>query len=422
ELQKYVDTLIIIPNQNLFRVANEKTTFADAFGMADNVLHSGVRGITDLMVMPGLINLDFADVRTVMMEMGKAMMGTGAGEGENRAIDAAEAAIANPLLDDISMKGAKGVLINITGGDDLTLFEVDEAANRIRGEVDPEANIIVGSTFDEALSGTMRVSVFATGIDADPALAREPSTYAEVSRSITRPKPVEAEPAAMPEPAKEAKRPSLFVFEDENEAAEANAEAPQPVVEPKPEARPEPRRESALATETRVVIDDTEEYGAPAQDEGLLAQEKVNRLRDKIQELARVQDPYIAPEPMEVETDEEELAQQEPAQPDPFADAAMRNGSRRDDKRGPSLVERLTGRGKSRLEENEEPLTLHQVHPEDEDKPVSEERQKPAEPRVRAETQVRSESQTESKPEPRVRRPMTADQIDIPAFLRRQAN
>jgi len=166
ELQKFVDTLIIIPNQNLFRIANEKTTFADAFNMADDVLHSGVRGVTDLMVMPGLINLDFADVNTVMSEMGKAMMGTGEASGENRAIEAAEAAISNPLLDDVSMKGARGVLINITGGMDLTLYELDEAANRIRSEVDPDANIIVGSTFDATMDGPMRVSVVATGIDA----------------------------------------------------------------------------------------------------------------------------------------------------------------------------------------------------------------------------------------------------------------
>lgn len=165
DLQQYVDTLIIIPNQNLFRIANENTTFADAFGMADQVLHSGVAGITDLMMKPGLINLDFADVRTVMNEMGKAMMGTGEATGENRAIEAAEAAISNPLLDEVSMKGAKGVLINITGGMDLTLYEVDEAANRIRSEVDPDANIIVGSTFDTSLDGRMRVSVVATGIE-----------------------------------------------------------------------------------------------------------------------------------------------------------------------------------------------------------------------------------------------------------------
>lgn len=166
ELQQYVDTLIIIPNQNLFRLANERTTFADAFKMADDVLYSGVRGVTDLMIMPGLINLDFADIRAVMAEMGKAMMGTGEAEGERRALDAAEAAISNPLLDDVSMKGARGVLINITGGYDMTLYEVDEAANRIREDVDSEANIIFGSTFDERLNGRMRVSVVATGIGA----------------------------------------------------------------------------------------------------------------------------------------------------------------------------------------------------------------------------------------------------------------
>ena len=165
-LQKMVDTLIIIPNQNLFRIATEKTTFTEAFSMADDVLYQGVKGVTDLMVRPGLINLDFADVRAVMDEMGKAMMGTGESDGEDRAIQSAEKAIANPLLDEISLKGARGVLINITGGYDLTLFELDEAANRIREEVDPEANIIVGSTLDPNLEGVMRVSVVATGIDA----------------------------------------------------------------------------------------------------------------------------------------------------------------------------------------------------------------------------------------------------------------
>jgi cell division protein FtsZ len=165
ELQNVVDTLLIIPNQNLFRVANEKTTFADAFAMADQVLYSGVACITDLMVKEGLINLDFADVRAVMREMGKAMMGTGEASGEKRALTAAEAAIANPLIDDASMRGARGLLISITGGNDLTLYEVDEAATRIREEVDPDANIIVGATFDETLEGIIRVSVVATGID-----------------------------------------------------------------------------------------------------------------------------------------------------------------------------------------------------------------------------------------------------------------
>ena len=164
EIQKYADTLIIIPNQNLFRLANEKTGFAEAFGIADNVLHKGVCGVTDLMVKPGMINLDFADIRTVMSEMGKAMMGTGEASGENRAIEAADSAINNPLLDETSMKGAKAILINITGGSDMTLFEVDEAANRIRKEIDPNANIIFGSALDNNIDGSIRVSLVATGI------------------------------------------------------------------------------------------------------------------------------------------------------------------------------------------------------------------------------------------------------------------
>jgi cell division protein FtsZ len=185
ELSQYVDTLIIIPNQNLFRIANEKTTFVDAFKMADDVLHSGVRGVTDLMMMPGLINLDFADIRAVMSEMGKAMMGTGEASGEGRAIMAAEAAISNPLLDDVSMKGAQGVLINITGGLDMTLYEVDEAANRIREEVDPDANIIFGSTFNESMHNVMRVSVVATGIDG----ATEDTSKARIRRYRVEPDP-----------------------------------------------------------------------------------------------------------------------------------------------------------------------------------------------------------------------------------------
>ena len=167
ELGKYVDTLIVIPNQNLFRIANEKTTFSDAFAMADQVLLSGVSGVTDLMVKEGLINLDFADVKSIMQGMGKAMMGTGEASGEKRAIEAAEAAISNPLLDDVSMKGAQGLLISITGGEDLTLFEVDEVATRIRNEVDNNANIILGATFDSNLEGSVKVSVVATGIQAN---------------------------------------------------------------------------------------------------------------------------------------------------------------------------------------------------------------------------------------------------------------
>src|SRR4051795_811808 len=182
ELQKAVDTLIVIPNQNLFRVATERTTFADAFAMADQVLYSGVACITDLMVKEGLINLDFADVRAVMREMGKAMMGTGEASGEKRALAAAEAAISNPLIDDASVKGARGLLISITGGKDLTLYEVDEAATRIREEVDQDANIILGATFDESMEGIIRVSVVATGIDQ--ALIAQPSELSATEQRI----------------------------------------------------------------------------------------------------------------------------------------------------------------------------------------------------------------------------------------------
>ncbi|WIY25511.1 cell division protein FtsZ [Parasedimentitalea psychrophila] len=219
-LQKVVDTLIIIPNQNLFRLANEKTTFTEAFSMADDVLYQGVKGVTDLMVRPGLINLDFADVRAVMDEMGKAMMGTGEAEGETRAVEAAEKAIANPLLDEISLRGAKGVLINITGAHDLTLFELDEAANRIREEVDPEANIIVGSTLDTEMEGKIRVSVVATGIDAvevrlDSPVPRRPMSAPlkqTVSAENRRPAPLELGAAIEAPAAAEvaAQEPSLF--------------------------------------------------------------------------------------------------------------------------------------------------------------------------------------------------------------------
>jgi cell division protein FtsZ len=199
ELEKVVDTLIVIPNQNLFKIANEKTTFADAFKMADDVLHMGVRGVTDLMVMPGLINLDFADIRTVMGEMGKAMMGTGEAEGQDRSRVAAESAISNPLLEDHSMKGAKGVLINITGGLDMTLHEVDEAANRIREEVDADANIIFGSTFDATMQGRMRVSVVATGIAAMAAQQPAPNYLSlDMNRPMQTGQPALSRPAAPP--------------------------------------------------------------------------------------------------------------------------------------------------------------------------------------------------------------------------------
>ena len=219
ELQQFVHTLIVIPNQNLFRVANERTTMAQAFAMADEVLHAGVRGVTDLIVMPGLINLDFADVRTVMAEMGTAMMGTGEAQGPNRALDAAHGAMANPLLDIVSMRGAKGVLINITGGFDMTLYEVDQAANEIRAEVDPNANIILGSTFDETLEGRIRVSVVATGIDDEAIITQntvvEPARRAAETtprRPVVPPRAdIAREPPPRPirEPAYDEPRPSF---------------------------------------------------------------------------------------------------------------------------------------------------------------------------------------------------------------------
>jgi len=255
-LQKVVDTLIIIPNQNLFRLANERTTFTEAFAMADDVLYQGVKGVTDLMVRPGLINLDFADVRAVMDEMGKAMMGTGEATGENRAVEAAEKAIANPLLDEISLNGAKGVLINITGGYDLTLFELDEAANIIREKVDPDANIIVGSTLDTSMEGALRVSVVATGIDANIA-ARAEAPIAR--RSMAKPLPAFTAPEAKIEAPRAAlsvssvtKTPaaeplSLFdkaeevtpaAFHDETEDETASTDLPPPAYRPQSAAQP----------------------------------------------------------------------------------------------------------------------------------------------------------------------------------------
>ena len=220
ELQQHVDTLIVIPNQNLFLVANPNTTFKEAFLLADEVLQQGVRGITDLMVMPGLINLDFADVRSVMHEMGKAMMGTGEAEGDGRALEAAERAIANPLLDGVSMQGAKGVIVSITGGEDMRLMEVDEAANHIRELVDPDANIIWGSAFNENLNGKIRVSVVATGIDNE-GVATSAATQSRTPFSFSRP---------APEPVVAAAAPAASLFETTD---------PAPVEEPNAVAEPE---------------------------------------------------------------------------------------------------------------------------------------------------------------------------------------
>ncbi|PZF75989.1 cell division protein FtsZ [Aestuariivirga litoralis] len=272
QLAKHVDTLIVIPNQNLFRVANEKTTFAAAFAMADQVLYSGVASITELMTKEGLINLDFADVRAIMSEMGRAMMGTGEASGDKRAIEAAEAAISNPLLDDVSMRGARGLLISITGGPDLTLYEVDEAATRIREEVDPEANIILGATFDESLEGIMRVSVVATGLAAEalkggkPAPVEEeaekPSVFGWTGKQAAAPKkpiapvapapvaaaPAPVVPARVPAPAPQP-APAPVHARHEEEVAEAAPPLPAAVI---PERSPAP-----AATRVRMpAIDD----------------------------------------------------------------------------------------------------------------------------------------------------------------------
>jgi cell division protein FtsZ len=240
ELQRHVDTLIVIPNQNLFRMANERTTWKEAFKMADQVLYMGVRGVTDLMMAPGLVNLDFADIRTVMAEMGKAMMGTGEAEGENRSIRAAEAAISNPLLEDTSMSGARGLLINITGGDDLTLFEVDQAANRIREEVDEEANIIFGSAIDPELQGRIRVSVVATGIDTPMHAEHERPRLAVVgggAMPMPQPIPLPAHATlsvAMPATAAPGHAPMMMGLHPLRQASSAMAAAAEPMPDTAP--------------------------------------------------------------------------------------------------------------------------------------------------------------------------------------------
>jgi cell division protein FtsZ len=342
ELQKFVDTLIIIPNQNLFRVANEKTTFADAFKMADDVLHSGVRGVTDLMMMPGLINLDFADIRAVMGEMGKAMMGTGEAEGDRRAIDAAEAAISNPLLEDVSMKGARGVLINITGGADMTLFEVDEAANRIREEVDPDANIIFGSTFDERLAGKMRISVVATGIDVE--ISAQPKPALSLVSDRTR-DPMAAPAAAAPG------MPGYALLQN---AASTG--------DPRVAFASEPVPPAAAAAESAAVVG-----GA-----------------------------FIAPRPVEPAIARPATLAAPAIAPDPLAAAAMENGGRPPvKKRGPSLFERVTGVGRARM------ATAEKAPPA-----------APLQPRLGALDPAERLGMSRAE----------EDVLDIPAFLRRQAN
>ncbi|RMD49792.1 MAG: cell division protein FtsZ [Alphaproteobacteria bacterium] len=379
-LQKVVDTLIIIPNQNLFRLANEKTTFAEAFAMADDVLYQGVKGITDLMVRPGLINLDFADVRAVMDEMGKAMMGTGEASGEDRARQAAEKAIANPLLDEISLKGARGVLINITGGQDLTLFELDEAANRIREEVDPDANIIVGSTLDPEMEGVMRVSVVATGIDASaqtepaprrklaeplPRAAREPEPEPRAEPAVARSRD-EVPPAAHEAPARApaAAEPGLFdedlLADDELDEVEDEFASIFEEEEPEP-AAPEP---DVVSFPPRPAARAPEEFVAPHRPQpGTPSPETLERLRRAAQKTGSV--------------------------PDPRTESRERGSGGRSRGSGfsvGSLINRMTGAGRAERETARREPTPPQV----EDEPA--------------------------RPDPE------AERIEIPAFLRRQAN
>ena len=342
EMQQFVDTLIVIPNQNLFRIANEKTTFADAFAMADDVLHSGVRGVTDLMVVPGLINLDFADIRSVMSEMGKAMMGTGEADGEERARLAAEAAISNPLLDDVSMKGARGVLINITGGPDMTLFEVDEAANRIGEEVDADANIIFGS----ALDGKIRVSVVATGIDIDVAARPRPvlkvysDPVASKSTPESTPMPVTATMADIPTGA-----PAATAMGGGNTATALKMPETMPTIEASsiPEGTLD-IREEPTQTDIVALVEKEEVIEQPTEEAADTIRETENEnVSDQADE------PFIPPIPAQP-------AKATPvktvASADPFREAEMLNAAPvPEKKRGPSIFQRMTGTSWPKKEE-----------------------------------------------------------------------
>jgi len=428
ELTQYVDTLIIIPNQNLFRVANEKTTFSDAFKMADDVLKSGVRGVTDLMVNPGLINLDFADIRSVMSEMGKAMMGTGEAEGENRAVEAAEAAISNPLLDDVSMKGARGVLINITGGLDLTLFEVDEAANRIRDEVDPEANIIFGSTFDQGLEGTMRVSVVATGIDAEAEQMPRPVSLSVVSSTATQKVSTPAQPSTG----------AQAVAQQEPVTASS---ATEPVMESQAEAVA--TAEVAMAAEAVEAV--AAAVPAPA--------ESVEDPEGDRVPVAHVGDSFFAPPPVEVASEPQlaaEARQGQPAKAEPFAEAALTNAGQAQQaaagaavagrKPGQSLFARVTGSASRVFQAaTTQPAEAAPQPSRVESKfrriPASSEPkldlpQQPTPRSILTQTPDTPQAAPQGAPAPVGAQPRLTgleneqeeDVLDIPAFLRRQAN
>ncbi|MET4800120.1 cell division protein FtsZ [Bradyrhizobium sp. LB11.1] len=436
ELHKVVDTLLIIPNQNLFRVANEKTTFADAFAMADQVLYSGVACITDLMVKEGLINLDFADVRAVMREMGKAMMGTGEASGDKRALTAAEAAIANPLIDDSSMKGAKGLLISITGGKDLTLFEVDEAATRIREEVDQDANIIVGATFDEALDGLIRVSVVATGIEQD-AIARS-SKGTSVPVANAAPQQVQQAPA-VPAAAAESRLADLTArLRADNQRMAERAQKQEGQV---PAAAARPNVERAALAAIAAAVADVPHSPAPMQTYGDVT------VRPIAQKPTLFPEPEQAPmamhEPMTPETFIPPQAERAPVRaprmprieelPMPAqAEIRQARGEVEDEtpqKTRLSLLQRLANVGLGRRdEETEAPIAARTTGPA---MPVLPERkpQRTVQQQIAASEPVSEYARrpapqgldAHGRPAPVAPAPQGDDHLDIPAFLRRQA-
>ena len=425
ELQASVDTLIVIPNQNLFRVANEKTTFADAFAMADQVLYSGVACITDLMVKEGLINLDFADVRAIMRGMGKAMMGTGEASGEKRANRAAEAAIANPLLDDVSMKGARGLLISITGGSDLTLYELDEAATRIREEVDQDANIILGATFDESLDGIIRVSVVATGIEPalisanspnNPAIAETEQRIAEVAERLRAEARTRAS-SSVPSIRTEAVAPAQV-------SAPMQA-GPQPGFEMRPEARPQTHFEaSAPMTRDDVVL-------APAQPRAAapFVQAPAPQPAEPAQPLQA--GPFVPPRPAAPAGTPLARAPRMPqihelppiAQNQILASRAAEEAA--PESKRTSLLRRLAtlGSGGRRDEADSAPLPTRAAppaapQPQMVQAPAPRAPAPPAVPQYRP-AQGNLDAQGRVAQQPRM---MDDDQLEIPAFLRRQAN
>jgi cell division protein FtsZ len=406
ELQKCVDTLLIIPNQNLFRVANEKTTFADAFALADQVLYSGVACITDLMVKEGLINLDFADVRAVMREMGKAMMGTGEAEGEKRALAAAEAAISNPLIDDASMKGARGLLISITGGRDLTLYEVDEAATRIREEVDHDANIIVGATFDESLDGMIRVSVVATGIDQAQRSALSglsESRLADIGSRLRAEKQRDPERVERLESAKTAVSPANAAAGSINASIESAAKAAIAAAVEDVTIRP-------LAPKPSLFIDPTAN-DPEAEEETAFIPPQPERMPMRTPRMPRI-DELPLPAQKEIRAKRGELA-----------------NDHHPEKRQRSLLQRLASVGLGRREEttNGQPPGPRGVAPmPGTDRLPGRPMPRPAEPRP----EPVSEYAKRTAPQVLDHHGRTSavhnsgdlDQLDIPAFLRRQAN